>query len=430
MNTNFNSISEIYKQFSNYNTHTVSVGFKHVDNQPTEDLSIIHFVNKKLPIDQIPEDEIIPKEIILDGKTYKTDVIQMQPMSAFACFDYDNAQPPLEVMSNRSRHRPIVGGTIIGNVLTWSQPSSGSYNISFGTLGLIAYDNTDNTLVGLTNAHVMCENYLYSSETTSPTAYNIIDPKFYNNTPDYTLNGLLSSNISQFTINYVNSAASLGFKLYDDCIGRPKRYQPIHVSIGNPIDAALIQLKPDVVDITSTSQNGLPSTQGLEFATTNEILNSYNYQVLSSGARTGPKGETCPMYIVAIDAYSTVSYRIGSIIYNIPVTDAIVYGYPGLPADHPSDGGDSGSALLLKTNNGYKIMGLVYGGNGTIGLACRIDHIADTLNISAYTNQTPLSTVNDPQYIIKPKDQTETTIQYNGKTYWQSGTRLTGEQPI
>jgi hypothetical protein len=425
MKNNFNSISDIHKQVSNDNIHTIAIGKKHIKNYPTDDLSIIYFVNQKLPLDEIPKDQIIPNEILLDGKVYKTDVIQTKKVKALGCFDYINSPLPPEVLSNRQRHRPILGGTIIGNVLSWNQTSRNTYFVKYGTLGLIAYDNTDNTLVGVTNAHVICDNFLYASESPiSELPYNIIDSKYYSNPPEFTLTGNISANISQFYYQ------PFYFDLYGDCIGRPKRYQPMHLNSENLIDVALIQLKPENVDITSTSQNGIPNTQGLFFASSDEILNSYGSQVLSSGARTGPKGETCPLYIVGVNASTTVTYNIGSNTYTIPVNDSIIFAYPGLPPDYPVDHGDSGSALLLKTIAGYKIMGLVYGGNDTYGFACRIDHIADALNISPYVDQTPIPIVNDPKYIVKPLSQTDTTINYNGKTYWQVGTRLTTEQPI
>ena len=105
-------------------------------------------------------------------------------------------------------------------------------------------------------------------------------------------------------------------------------------------------------------------------------------------------------------------------------------------------GGDSGSALFadMDGNGTYKIIGLVFAGNGGdiddpnpgthTGLACRIDNVASIMNIRAWSStETPdfsQSTITEETVDFdtdsSPEDLSRTI---NSATYWNAGLRIT-----
>jgi hypothetical protein len=308
----------------------------------------------------------------------------------------------------------------------WSEPSLGTYSISTGTLGLIAVDNTDNTLVGLTNNHVIVEDGFITSERNplSGYIYNITDSKTYNNPFNYTFKGTITPRIIQFSFQYFNGNTYIDFNLENDNIGRPKRYYPLFENSYNYIDAALLTINEGTVDFSSTSQNGLPNTLGMPFATTSEInsLIDNNSNLYSSGARTGAKGEFCELYVQNLFTSLLVKFKRQKNDINIVLVDSIIIANRNLGI-YPSDQGDSGSCVYADINGTNKIIGLLYAGNSTQTAVCRIDRLASLLNISAWDgstiNYTPSAT--EVSSFVRPADDDRVSIEYNGKTYWQTG---------
>jgi hypothetical protein len=113
-------INQIFQDTSD-NIHSVGYGYKFTNNVKTDELAIIYYVEKKIPKDQIFEGELIPETINIDNVEYKTDVIETDKFKLITCFNYNSLPPPAEVANNRTIHRPISGGLIIGNALMWEQ---------------------------------------------------------------------------------------------------------------------------------------------------------------------------------------------------------------------------------------------------------------------------------------------------------------------
>jgi IPT/TIG domain len=105
----------------------VEIGFKRVNNRPTNELAIcVYAVEKR----DVPEAEMIPRQI----GAFKTDVIQ-------GTLERQHGLPDLD------RYDPIVGGISI-------DPVASSVFASGGTLGVLARDNKALGLRALTASHV------------------------------------------------------------------------------------------------------------------------------------------------------------------------------------------------------------------------------------------------------------------------------------
>lgn len=74
-----NLLSEVTKHYHSItNDDVVGVSFskKRVDGKITDQPGLVFTVLEKKPIDQIPEDQLIPKVIEFSGETFLTDVQQ------------------------------------------------------------------------------------------------------------------------------------------------------------------------------------------------------------------------------------------------------------------------------------------------------------------------------------------------------------------
>jgi hypothetical protein len=424
MNNLNDKIQEIYNSTPDY-IHNVSIGNKIKNGIETNDISIVFFVHKKLPIEEIPENEKIPSSIEIEGKTYKTDVIENSGFSAIVCYGVND--PKITFL--QSRQRPLSGGLEITNFFKWKEVEPFVFNTEVGTLGLIAVDNTDNTLVGLTNSHVAILDAFNSSERDQALELtNIRDDKDYvSNFGQAGFNATVNPNILQW-------GSSPNKNLETDKIGSPKRYYPFSIVNINYIDAAICTIRQNFVDLNSASQALLVDTFAMPFATTAEINSlaadgeNYGASISSCGRTTGPKGDNCPMTVKYISTTSSVSgfYIQGKNDVEISFSDCLQFQYVD-GSDAPVLGGDSGSALIANFNGINKIIGLVFAGNSidtpNYGLACRIDRISELLNISAWDGTAKSFTPYPPQidFIFRPKSDNRPYVDYQGKRYWQAG---------
>jgi hypothetical protein len=423
-------IQEIYDSTPEY-VHSVCLGNKIKNGIEIDEEAIVYFVYKKLPIEEIPENEKIPSTVNIDGKTYKTDVIENSGFSAMLC--YADNDPKVTFL--RSRQRPLSGGLEITNFFTWKETRPNYFNYKFGTLGLIAIDNQDDTLVGLTNAHVgIVDAFNCSERYINQEIINIRDDKKY---------------VSEFGITGFNQTVhpsimqwgkSDSKNMDSDKIGQPKRYYPFSSTNPNYIDAALITIRQGFVDSNSSSQAEIANTYAMPFATTAEIDSlgvggsKYGAIIMSCGRTTGPKNGTCPMIVKYINVNATINnYYLQGNEIAIPFSDCLKFQYVD-SSTAPISAGDSGSALLADFNGTNKIIGLVFASNTTstpnFGFACRIDRIANSLNISAWDGTTPSYTSYPPEIdsILRPADDGREYIDYDGKRYWQAGLISTSDQ--
>ena len=191
----------------------------------------------------------------------------------------------------------------------------------------------------------------------------------------------------------------------------------------------------------------------MPFASTaeiNDLLNN-NYEFYSSGRTTGPKGSPntlCPLRMFSYTSFpiayplqgtSTLSYFTDVIAYIKP-TDSSSYNPSTNTSNvqvcsYPVWGGDSGSTLIANIGGVWKIIGLVFAGNGmnynpslgyqvasTVGYACRIDQVASQLGIKAWTGS--IAPVVDESTIVYKTisgSNSNSTLVCSGSTYWQVG---------
>ena len=406
--------------------NSIGYGYKEKNGKITKEKSFVFMFEKKKPLSELSDEEIIPSSIIVGDTEITTDVIEgtVSPTSYEACpssfylwstdteLNPDGATTP----TNQSKIRPLKGGVEINNQRT---PFA-------GTLGFIAVDNQTNSLVGVTNAHVMCDIPFIASE------------------PGRGVVELFNDNISQpFQSSNITT----------DRIGKTKRYVPLYsnanYSINQYVDGALVALDEDEIDLNECYKfEGLSFTTAPPFATTEEIddLINNNWDFFSAGRTTGAKGEgetklkflgyynVGVPYILSIPELPSPSNPFGTFIdRSVSIKDTIAYiasastTTSGNVCFYPINSGDSGSALLAEINGQLKIIGLCFSGSSVngqkvIGYACRIDKVAEILNISAFTGQTVNFTdLNDPRTYIVNSLSSESATTINGITYHHMG---------
>jgi hypothetical protein len=378
---------------------SVSYGFKQVGGEYTTEQCIVFGAVKKLPLSEIPENEILPLTVEINGVIYNTDVIETGPIDYLACDNsasnpcFSYGYPPIAANTpNYQRQRPLLGGSAI--------KSSKS-----GTLGFIAKHTVTGKIVGVSNSHVL------------------FDPIFNFRSVDFS------------TTREPTTDLSAGYTIYqpypsvapNDAIGKFLYIQPLRrLPFQNQVDGAIMSL-------TATDPSGRPvlTTEswkqvGLNigntpppFATTAELNNLLNYpnlEVSSTGMRTGPKQGTCGLRIAGI--FSTM-YTSDNVWWN----NQIRFTRINPDCNYPIASGDSGSALLAKINGVWKIIGLVFAGNLTEAYACRIDNVALQLGIEAWDGTLTSSSFVNPssiQTIITAGTSVQDSITVNGKLYRQS----------
>ena len=70
-----NSIENLFLNKNSENIIAIGFGKKYVNNIKTDTNSIVFYVENKLPLNKIPENEIIPNTVNLENISYSTDVV-------------------------------------------------------------------------------------------------------------------------------------------------------------------------------------------------------------------------------------------------------------------------------------------------------------------------------------------------------------------
>jgi hypothetical protein len=405
-------IAELASQVSDDCT-AVGYGFKESNGKLTKEKSIIFTFKKKKPLEELSEDEIIPKEIQIGDKILRTDVKEgTHKLVAYeACpadFYYwssnstlnpNGASTPIQ----RNEVRPLKGGLQIRN-----------QSLGFlGTMGFIAVDKDTNSLVGVTNAHVMTECFFRANESGRG------DFNVYNN-------------------NMGQPATSASQR-----VGVTKRYVPIkgYSSNVNYVDGAIFTLDESEIDLNeSYKYYGFSFESAPPFATTEEIddLINNDYDLFSVGRTTGAKGEgTTKLKFLSYDTvyvYNDITEATARLTRYDECISYIASASTttdGNGCFYPINSGDSGSALLANINGTIKIIGLSFAGSTTgsadgymtIARACRIDRVAEELNIEAFTGQTVnFSDKSNPQVHYEIGSSSQETVTINGNKFYQVGT--------
>jgi len=281
-------------------------------------------------------------------------------------------------------------------------------------MGFLAVDNETNSLVGVSNNHVLVYDAFLNS--------------------DRSLGGIKTSILNDF----VTQPNESGNSSLNNAIGKVKKYKPISSGSINYADVALTTINSSDINIsTSYLMEGVTGwTQPLEFATSSEIdgLLTNKNNLFSAGRTTGSKGEG-EMKLL------TNSYPVTiNIAYTKQGNDTVVqFGRciqfiasatttpNGSICSYPINGGDSGSALVADISGTRKIVGLVFaggliGGVTYFGYANRIDDVVDAINISPWTGQTVnySNTGITETHIVLGRSSTEKLI-LSGKTFYQVG---------
>lgn len=379
-----NQIEDLYNDTPE-NIHGVGLGYKYVNNQKTDTIGIIFKVYKKKSLSELTQNEILPSSIEIDNTSYVTDVIEETLIpSALGCYSFSSPVVDPEILRLRGTPSflyPIKGGQeIIKFPHGWVLNSNNTVSRQVGTLGLLAIDNHDNNIVGITNAHVACSNLFIASdriesiEKNNP--YNIIEETQWPVSTDP---------LDKYSPGTVSANGNALFP----SAPRLKRYQPFRKSSTNTVDCAVMFLNNDLVTANSFGIHA-PSTEPVSslkppFATTAELdsLFTSNPFLFSTGRTTGPKGwgqtSSCRLVVTAVGFSQNIAFG-GDVV---PFSNIILYRYQdGSPS--PAASGDSGSAVLANIGGTVKVIGLLFAANTNTAYLCRIDEIAQKLNIRAW----------------------------------------------
>jgi len=423
---------------SNPGLTSVWYGYKSSNGINTGELSVVCGVEKKKPLSELSDDEIIPTEVKVGSQSIKTDIVEIgKPELLGTCNSACGENAGSASIPNRSYTRPVKGGLSI---------SSNNTNTSVGTFGLVVKDVATGAILGLSNNHVTIADAFYTdSRDLSGVIQNDYDP---------------TNNIYQGTEGTVAGGSWAEYFTSANIIGRGVRYVPVHPKssgLVNNVDAALFSLTENSIDLNeSFKQVGLDSviTSNLAFATTSEIDNALasNPELYSSGRTTGPKGgASCPMRIFTTTGGFPISYKRQGVNTQIEMEDIIGYFKPPLedptsqdPSElccNPVRGGDSGSALIANIGGTIKVIGLVFAGGGSgcdggtnsyqVGWACRIDEVANQLGITSLDAGDKLTIVNNAsiEYVTQIGGSDQINKECDGATYWQVGLTDTLNNP-
>ena len=399
---------------SSDNCTSIGFGYKEVNGQLTNEKAIIFRFKEKKPIEDLLPNEIIPTTITINGETLRTDVCQGEDefVAYEACpsnFYFWSSNSTLNptgatTPTQQSQIRPLKGGLQIRN------QTKGFV----GTMGFVAVDNENDSLVGVTNAHVMTEIFFKADES-----------------------GRGVENVYSDDMGQPSGTES-------QRVGVTKRYVPVQGNASggiNYVDGALFTLDSSVVNTSQSYQYyGLSFTGAPTFATTAEIddLINNNDDLYSVGRTTGAKGEgTTKLKFLSYDTIFVNNNLTSSVDRLCRYDDVISYiasastTTNGNGCFYPINSGDSGSALLAEIGGQLKIIGLCFAGSTTgspdgyftIGRACRIDKVASQLNISPFTGQTVnYSDKSNPSLHYEVGFSSLSAITVNGNKYYQLGT--------
>lgn len=428
-----NNIKKILQEILMTNPDVVGTGYsnKVINSLLTEERCLSFGVKKKLPLDEISPENLIPSEMEIDGVVYKTDVTELGdikpmvcslPASCYSCYDAVNAIP---CAANASDARPIKGGTVF--------QTGGGY----GTLGFFGVHTPTQAIVAITNAHV-ADIAPYFNPVTGG-VYNCGMASLSNYTKRYPL-GVPTTNTWSW-----GSSTPFGIPAHID-----KESAPPFI---NTADAAMVAVYqndiqkgvPFITNTESWKQIGLSDIPGgintpPTFASTQELdalMDFTDLQLWSSGARTGVKKDECSLKVVS-DDYNFLMYVGGGLSFLASYGNTIQVTRSDVNCV-AINGGDSGSALMGKVptynpadpnwKNGartWKILGLLYAGStgssGNYGMACRIDHIAAKLQIEAWDGTPkPFLDIPNMDYKVVSGVVLDNPKTIDGKEYWQLG---------
>jgi hypothetical protein len=344
-------VNESHHEYSQKANVTVGyAGRKMVNGVETDIPCVVVGVEKKVKKDTLSSIDLIPKKI---GGIH-TDVVEFPRMYAATtctggggggCYPHD------------IKFRPLVGGI-----------SAIQFGSTACTLGAIVRDDTDKELVALSNNH--CAGLLYDPAYSVPT-YGSLD-----------VTG----------IDMLQPSPSDG-GVYSDFYGQTKRAVALQFGTGagasNLVDGTVSSI--DVGDseylIMELGTGPFPFAGKAEY--------SVGEAVYKSGRTTGntPFPVTT---IISKNAVVNVDYSGGLGGDNNLAT--FVNQLMCSAASRFTQGGDSGSVILIRTLGRYRIVGLHFASDaaGTLGIANPIEDVSTLLQVSWWNGDVVVSWTSDP----------------------------------
>jgi hypothetical protein len=367
-----------------------------------------------------------------------------------------------------------------------NSPNAGS----IGTLGFVAVDALTNNLVGVTNAHVIAlknsnrpgfnaYDRVNAINGFSSDVYDFENLKIYQGGVYDVASSLVidEKTLNNVDVNYSNMPGLIATYWWQYLrVGAFKRFYPFKRDQNSWVDCAIFDLinrgngynvpislrngsyvwrtYPGIASAEDISWQilGFPKTQKyFPFASTQEINtlpNNPNIKIFLAGRSSGAKGLPGEMSN-NLSAYNNASCQInvnsvtesvyicegGNCAFEAPANEkintllspSIEIAWRNCPGTQISQGGDSGSAVLAEFNGIWKIIGILYGGNSSSGIAVvsRIDYIAPLLNIKPYMGQAlnQPKTIPTNKIVVKNKQSMSWFLNpSDNKVYNQLGT--------
>lgn len=339
--------NETQKELESFpNVVGVGVGPKQRDGERDKETeAVIIFVEKKIEKSELADDEVIPEEVEIEGKTYVTDVQESGEIRALDLeltapevpmdLEAEEGEEILEVppsLSRAARWRPAPAGVSVGHP-----------DISAGTLGTspLRLGTEDGRLLFLTNAHVA-----------APRGASEGDPVLQPGPYD-------------------------GGSAPDDVIGRlTDEFSVINVSNSSPYpenrtDSALVEVEPDHLETDI-----LELHEDLREFTDAEVGEIHT----KSGRTTSVTSAEC----IARHVNVNVNYGYGIAKFvDMDVFDAM------------SAGGDSGSLIGLDREDGFFGTSLLFAGSSNVTIGIPMNNVQDV-----HGGLTPLTS----QDLVEPND--------------------------
>ncbi len=338
-----NNIHEVKKAYENILLNykgvvSVGVGYKKVGGKMTKEISIICGVKKKLPLESLSSEEIIPKEV----NGHKTDVVETGEIKALALLRTDKI-------------RPVVRGISIGH-----------YNITAGTLGMFVKKN--GKAYGLSNNHVLANSndgnigdvILQQGAYDGGNIINNSTGKLYDYVP-ILFDREVPPPAPPTTCPIAQLYADIGNALSALLLRKSRFYAHTPVPTENKTDEAMYK-SDDTISFDSYEGWG-------EITGTKDVV--LGGAVRKSGRTTGAT------FGIVSQINTTVKVGYGNNRTATFVDQFIVETNDGTKF---SAGGDSGSVIQMKDTS--EAVGLLFAGSDTVTVCNRIENVLFGLNIS------------------------------------------------
>lgn len=306
----------------------LGIGYKQVQGEETDKLSVITMVAEKRPVAALAPGELIPPQI----KSVPTDVVEVGILR------------PLQ--SRRDRWRPAPGGVSIGH-----------YKISAGTLGIAVTEKVTNVRLILSNNHVLAN----SNNAT------LGDPIYQPGPAD--------GGRPEDTIGSLYNFVPLDFGEDDgDCIFAEyyQRFGNFLAGIFNSRHVLNVRrIDPQAVNYVDAAV-AIPNQQTDIIDNILDVGTITDYENASLGMLIGKSGRTTALTtgrVTMVHATVQVQYGGGKVA---TFEEQIL-------SDHMSQGGDSGS--LMYSYEDKKAVGLLFAGSNRVTIYSPIQRVLDALNI-------------------------------------------------